>query len=165
MAQNRYLPIGYHFWYLYYGEWDHNPSLSYEFMPRQPRYSDYDITFHQRVCDVPIWLDACVTEMGPSCMNIIRSRLEPPSFTRGCYRCGKPLSSISRPWPLRSSPGGANAKVRLLRQRPLRTNHCVIQNICRHKEESDYHLMLLRNNDIATYFWPMRDWLCSNEGM
>jgi hypothetical protein len=55
-------------------------------------------------------------------------------------------------------PGGANAEVCLIRQRLLRANHDMMQNICRHRQESDDRLMPQPNNDIAIYPWPMRDW-------
>jgi hypothetical protein len=64
---------------------------------------------------------------------------------------------------IRSS--GANTEVYLIRQRLLRANHGMMQNICRHRQESDDRLMPQRNNGIAIYSWSIRDWQRSNEGM
>jgi hypothetical protein len=54
-----------------------------------PGTVNYNTTFHQQVCDVPIWLDTCVHEMVPSCMSIVLSPLETPGFTHACYRCDR----------------------------------------------------------------------------
>ena len=63
-------------------------------------------------------------------------------------------------------PGGSNAEVCFLLQWQTRANlDGMKQNLCRHKQESDNHLMLRCNNDIPVYSWHISNCLCSNERM
>ena len=94
---------------------------------------------------------ARVAETGPSCMTVILYPLESPFHT--CLLQMRedriPRGPCDHdPYVARSS--SSDAKARLLpHQRPHANRSRMKQNLCHHEQESDDHLMLQYNNDIA----------------